>query len=175
MLLALPLLLIGVGLIRSGTAQVKPTGTSQFPLIKNRADAPIQITDASCAYDDKDVISSCKSTIKFDNSGSWSGYCLAWNLTYEGNHQNTAFQCADKGSHLTYAPFLEKEVAPTTIGLKDKNGVMLKIVNAEVVVQFVIHHDGHVWGITQMTDKDGKTMELEPFTRMVENRKQHNF
>ena len=138
------------------------------PQIKNKPDAPLQITEAHCGQNPPRSYqpgmppretSYCHATLQFaDTNDTWDGYGLAWILTYENGSKSYNYQASDR----SIPPPPEVEQGKTSFQPReiveigraggggfarlDRNGKTLRPTDAEVEVEFVINTDGTVWG-----------------------------
>jgi hypothetical protein len=143
------------------------------PLIKNKPDAPLQITEAHCGQNPPRSYqpgmppretSYCHATLQFaDTKDTWDGYGLVWILTYEDGSKSPHRQTGDRSIEPTGRPdgsfqpsgrfFKPREIVETVraggdVGFArlDRNGKTLRVTDAEVEVEFVINTNGTVWG-----------------------------
>ena len=147
--------------------------------INNKPDAPLQITEAHCGQDAQG--SYCSAALEFaDTKGTWDGYGILWTLTFENGSKATGRQGTDRSIEPTgdpsgsYRPsgrfYKPREIvdvgakAPggTGFGMKDRDGKILRLTDAQVEVEFVVNTNGTVWG-------DSKSPS---YLRMLANRKQ---
>jgi hypothetical protein len=165
-----PLLLFALAC--SGFAQV------DHALIKNKPDAPLQITEAHCGQNAQG--SYCSAALEFgDTKETWDGYGLLWTLTFENGSKATGRQATDRSIERTgdpsgsYKPsgrfYKPREIVDigngviggTGFGMKDRDGKILRLTDAQVEVEFVVNTNGTVWG-------DSKSPS---YLRMMANRK----
>jgi len=159
-LFVVPVLLFA--LASSGFAQV------DHPLIKNKPDAPLQITEAHCGPNAPGSPAQgsdyCHVTLQFaDTKDTWDGYGLVWILTYEDGKKYPHYHSADRsieptGDHSgSYRPsgrsFKPREIVDVGtpyggigFGVKDRNEKPVRLTGAEVEVEFVVNTNGTVWG-----------------------------
>lgn len=147
--------------------------------IKNKPDAPLQITEAHCGQDAQG--SYCSAALKFaDTKETWDGYGILWTLTFENGSKAAGRQGTDRSIEPTgdrsgsYKPsgrfYKPREIvdigasAPggSGFGMKDRDGKILRLTDAQVEVEFVVNTNGTVWG-------DSKSPS---YLRMLANRKQ---
>jgi hypothetical protein len=157
----------------SGLAQV------DHPKIKNKPDAPLQITEAHCDQDAQG--SYCSAALEFtDTKETWDGYGLLWTLTFENGSKATGRQSTDrsieptgdpsgsyKPSGRSYKPREIVDVGASAFGgtgfaVKDRDGKIRRLTDAQVEVEFVVNTNGTAWG-------DSKSPN---YLRMLANRKQ---
>jgi hypothetical protein len=147
--------LLPFALACSGLAQV-----DRPPIITNRTDAPVQITEAHCGQHAHGIY--CQATLQFaDTEETWDGYGLLWTITLEDGSTSPFRQSADRsieptgrpgGSHQPSGRFFKPgEIVNAgnrgvRFGTTDRNGKALHITGAQVEVEFVISTDGTVWG-----------------------------
>ena len=157
-----PLLLFA--LASSGLAQV------DRPTIKNKPDAPLQITEAHCGQSALASTSDlpqgnyyyCHATLQFaDTQETWDGYGLLWIVTYEDGRKNPFYQTSDRSlppppgvNVKARRPFQPREIVDIGrpgmgFSKKDRNGKAFRPTGAEVEVEFVINTNGTVWGDTK--------------------------
>ena len=146
-----------------GLAQV------DHPLIKNKPDAPFQITEAHCAPSEQPAASGgppmnyCQAKLQFaaDAKETWDGYGLIWTITYEDGSKDPFYYGSDRSTELTGR--LDGSTQPSGrffkpgeivnagyhgvgFGKTDRNGKGLRITDAQVEVEFVVNTNGTVWG-----------------------------
>ena len=145
-----PLLLFA--LARSSLAQV------DHPQIKNKAHAPLQITNAHCGQNEHGNY--CHATLQFaDAKGTWDGYGLFWTVTFEDGSKSTFRQTADRSlpplpGEKAGTPFQPREIVNGenegygwgTFAMKSPQGNILRLTGAQVEVEFVVNTNGTVWG-----------------------------
>jgi hypothetical protein len=141
------------------------------PLIKNKADAPLQITEAYCYQNEQN--SNCRAKVQVaDTKERWDGYGLVWTLKYD-NDLTTRFTWF---TDLTI-PLKERPPGSSTarffkpgeilnagvdgVSMKDPNGNLLHPAGVEVVVEGATSTNGTVWG-------DSKS---KAYQKMIANRK----
>jgi hypothetical protein len=165
-----PLLLFSLAC--SGFAQV------DHPQIKNKADAPLRITEAHCGQNAQG--SYCSAVLEFgDTKETWDGYGLLWILTFEDGSKAAGRQDTDRsieptgdrsGSYKPSGRFYKPReivdignavVGGTGFGMKDRDGKTLRLTDAQVEVEFVVNTNGTVWG-------DSKS---PTYLKMLANRK----
>ena len=139
-----------------------------YPLIKNKPDSPLQITEAHCGLNPPRSYQPgsppqeayyCHATLQFlDTKDTWDGYGLAWMLTYEDGRKSPLYQGADRslppppGVEKGKTSFQPREIVEAGraggggFGVKNRDGKTLRPTDAEVEVEFVINTDGTVWG-----------------------------
>ena len=178
-----PVLLFGLAC--SGFAQ------GDHPQIKNKPDAPLQITEAHCGQNPPRSFQPgmppqetyyCHATLQFaDTNDTWDGYGLAWILTYEDGKKYPHYQSADRSIEPTgdpsgsYRPsgrvFKPREILDVGnraseggagFAVMDRSKKPLRLTDAEVEVEFVVNTNGNVWG-------DSKSPR---YLQMLERRKQ---
>ena len=155
------------------------------PQIKNKPDAPLQITEAHCGQNPPrsyqpgtapQETSYCHATLQFaDTNDTWDGYGLAWILTYENGSKSYNYQASDRS--IPPSPEVEKgktsfqprEIVEigragggTGFASLDRNGKTLRPTDAGVEVEFVINTNGTVWG----------NSKSPRYLQMLANRKQ---
>jgi len=138
------------------------------PLIKNKPDSPLQITEAHCGLNPPRSYQPgmppqetyyCHATLQFaDTNDTWDGYGLAWILTYENGTKSYNYQASDRsippppGVEKGKTSFQPREIVEAGraggpgFGVKNRDGKTLRPTDAEVEVEFVINTDGTVWG-----------------------------
>ena len=138
----------------------------EHPLIKNKADAPVQITEAFCGQNEH--WNYCHATLQFaDTKETWDGYGLLWIVTYEDGSKSPLYEAGDRSIEPTGRPdgsfqpsgrFYKpgeivgkrKEGQATyggaRFGKTDKNGKTVLVTDAQVEIEFVINANGTVWG-----------------------------
>jgi len=157
----------------SGFAQV------DHPQIKNKPDAPLQITEAHCSQSplgSQGSYYSCRATAQFaDAKETWDAYELLWTITFEDGSKSTIRQSADRTLPPTPGekpgtPFKPREIVNTGnagnggagLMVKDRDRKPLRSTGAQVEVEFVVKTNGTVWG-------DSKSPSYQ---MMLEHRKQ---
>ena len=137
----------------SGLAQI-----NRPSIITNRADAPLQITEAHCGQHAHEVY--CQTTLQFaDGKETWDGYGLLWTVTLEDESKWPFRQPTDRSIEPTgradgsFQPtgrsFKPGEIVNSgrmAIAKTERNGKTLHITYAQVEVEFVINTNGTVWG-----------------------------
>jgi hypothetical protein len=146
-------LVLPFALAYSGLAQMyRPS------IITNRADAPLQITEAHCGEHAHEVY--CQATLQFaDGKETWDGYGVLWTVTLGDGSKWPFRQPTDRSIEPTGRPdgslqptgrfFKPGEIVNpgrTGISKTDRNGKTLDITYAQVEVEFVINTNGTVWG-----------------------------
>jgi len=155
------------------------------PQIKNKPDAPLQITEAHCGQNPPTSYqpgtppretSYCHATLQFaDINDTWDGYGLAWILTYENGSKSYNYQASDRsippppGVENGKTSFQPREIVEIVragggagFASLDRNGKTLRPTDAEVEVEFVINTNGTVWG----------NSKSPRYLKMLANRKQ---
>ena len=160
----------------SGFAQV------DHPQIKNKPDAPLQITEAHCSQSPlgrppQGSYYSCHATAQFaDTKETWDAYELLWTITFEDGSKSTIRQSADRslptpgektGTPFKPTTFKPGEIVNTGNGgaglmVKDRDRKPPRPTGAQVEVEFVVRTNGTVWG-------DSKSPSYQI---MLEHRKQ---
>ena len=163
----------------SGLAQV------DHAKIKNKPDAPLQITEAHCGQNPPRSYqpgmppretSYCHATLQFaDSNDTWDGYGLAWILTYENGTKSYNYQASDRstppppGAEKAKTSFQPREIVEigragrgAEFASLDRNGKTLRPIDAEVEVEYVINTNGTVWG----------NSKSPRYLQMLANRKQ---
>ena len=165
-----------------------PFAQVDHPQIKNKPDAPLQITEAHCGQNPPRSYQPgmpaqetyyCHVTLQFaDTNDSWDGYGLAWVITYESGSKSYNYNAADRSIEPTGDPsgsfkpsgrfFKPREIVESGraggpgFSMKNRDGKTLRPTDAEVEVEFVINTNGTVWG-------DSKSPR---YLQMLANRKQ---
>jgi hypothetical protein len=139
------------------------------PLIKNKPDSPLQITEAHCGLNPPRSYQPgmppqetyyCHATLQFaDTKDAWDGYGLAWTLTNEDGKKSSLYQSADRslppppGVEKRKTSFQPREIVEAGragggagFASLDRNGKTLRPTDAEVEVEFVVNANGTVWG-----------------------------
>jgi hypothetical protein len=161
------LLVLLFALACSGFAQV------DHALTKNKTDAPLQITDASCVKFQE--VWDCHATIQFAaTKETWNGYGLLWTVTYDDGTKSVVRSTGDRGlppppgekrkSSFEPGEILVGRNRSVGFGTKNRDGKTLRLTDAEVEVEFVVNTNGTVWG-------DSKSPS---YLRMLANRKAAN-
>ena len=155
------------------------------PQIKNKPDAPLQITEAHCGQNPprsyetgmpSRETSYCHATLQFtDTNDTWDGYGLAWILTYENGSKSYNYQTSDRsippppGVEKGKTSFQPREIVEigragggAGFASLDRNGKTLRPTDAEVEVEFVTNTNGTVWG----------NSKSPRYLQMLANRKQ---
>jgi len=155
------------------------------PQIKNKPDAPLQITEAHCGQNPPTSYQPgtppretfyCHATLQFaDINDTWDGYGLAWILTYENGSKSYNYQASDRsippppGVENGKTSFQPREIVEIVragggagFASLDRNGKTLRPTDAEVEVEFVINTNGTVWG----------NSKSPRYLKMLANRKQ---
>lgn len=158
----------------SGFAQL------DHPQIKNKPDAPLQITEAHCSQTPlgsppQGSYYSCRATAQFaDAKETWDAYELLWTITFEDGSKSILRQSADRSlptpGEKAGTPFKPREIVNTGnpgnggagLMVKDRDRKPLRPTGAQVEVEFVVKTNGTVWG-------DSKSPSYQ---MMLEHRKQ---
>jgi len=146
------------------------------PQIKNKPDAPLQITEAHCGQNPPRSYQPgtpaqetyyCHATLQFaDTKDTWDGYGLTWILTYEDGNKSYNYQTSDRsippppGVEKGRTSFQPREIVEAGraggagFSVKNRDGKTLRLTDAEVEVEFVVNTNGTVWGDSTSRYKD---------------------
>lgn len=138
-----------------------PGAFAQFTAqINNKSGAPLQIQEARCSVGPQGGWQ-CQATLQVAaNSGTtWNAYGLLWTATFEDGGKATVRNWADRSMSFVRTlaspdgnSFKAGELLsghPVAFGRKSPQGKDLRLIGAEVEIEFAVATSGKPWGNTQ--------------------------
>lgn len=151
-----------------------PAGLAQTisAVAKTQTDAPIRVTSGECAAVQAGGVK-CKAVLKINETGLWSAYGLLWKLTFENGRSTMLSSTADamvkpgpNPGALTPGDAMNDEVSG--FGMKSPDGKDLRLIGAEVSLEFAVPALGPAWGNTKSASYSRLMNIRQGFTQAME-------